>query len=964
MASNDISDLLIDKDLGPVSAYAMAVAAGYTGTEEQFAEDLANAGQNVQAVTEAAQQATAAASRAADAAATASAAYNTDLLAVTFDQTESYAKGQHVIYSGKYYVLPNGHDANVTWENTTKTEEKVGNEIRDLKSAIESQRQTFNIFPQGKYASQVQKGNPTTINGRTYNVLPNGEIFVTGATASAGSTYYIATTAALEGWTHFVLPAGTYRFYTNEEYSQYLNIGVRRAGESSPSFYFSRTGKIKTFDVDTVIGITIEIKAARVLPEEGLLVQPMIANVDADYGYIAPWASLANYMPQVVKTTTENETHVNRLLDAMQYEENGENWWDVNDAVFYSRSFNKRSALKHIRDIKIVTANENDIFTMTDTEMLSDGTYEIHIVANGTDLYGFVIPASASPVWQTVNKNGRSVSVLCDTEGLEYPNKYIATTESITINKKCVLVLDNTLAKSYGIPESKAVGDRLNSIDNAIAETNQSIDKISDKIDNVDPLLMLHTVKYNWSFWGTAGNPTGWVKGTFDRKTGAANSQQYYMRTLDTVDIIHSIPGARQFTVTAPEGYAIQVCEYDVNDDSFIKSYGLNDIRDEDATRSITINVEHGRNYKFALGRFANNDSSSYITDTFVNSIELLVYANYDIEDINDYYFPYIDNVVDKINEKSNEISENSFGFIFITDHHYLRNAYQSPKLIHYLLKNTGIHTVIFGGDAFQNWKDRNEQNRYVNMVYTSLESCGETDFYCVAGNHEWNDMENEHNTQAGLNAITTNRQRNHVPAMDQYGDYYFDDVVSKTRIFFLSTTIQAALPWTSILWLGNSLKDVPDGYNVMVIVHAGLLREDGVVYQKNTYMNVSKLLGAFDRSEIVELYDTASTLRGTFDYTNKNGTAICYICGHCHNDFHITKADNEHHVLVFSTTGDLYKNASGDHYSFVDEGGQTIIRNVGTIYEQAFDVIQIDPTAKKVYCTRVGAGLDREFVY
>lgn len=138
MASNDISDLLIDKDLGPVSAYAMAVEAGYTGTEEQFAEDLANAGQNVQAVTEAAQQATAAATRAADAAATASAAYNTDLLAVTFDQTESYVKGKHVIYSGKYYVLPNGHDANVTWENTTKTEEKVGNEISDLKSAVSS----------------------------------------------------------------------------------------------------------------------------------------------------------------------------------------------------------------------------------------------------------------------------------------------------------------------------------------------------------------------------------------------------------------------------------------------------------------------------------------------------------------------------------------------------------------------------------------------------------------------------------------------------------------------------------------------------------------------------------------------------------------------------------------------------------------------------------------------------------
>ena len=185
MASNDISDLLIDKDLGPVSAYAMAVEAGYTGTEEQFAEDLANAGQNVQAVTEAAQQAAAAASRAADAAATASAAYNTDLLAVTFDQTESYTKGKHVIYSGKYYVLPNGHDANVTWENTTKTEEKVGNEISDLKSAFVASEtiQITNVsVTDGRYINQT--GGTATASNSGYTdpipVTPGDRVTLSG----------------------------------------------------------------------------------------------------------------------------------------------------------------------------------------------------------------------------------------------------------------------------------------------------------------------------------------------------------------------------------------------------------------------------------------------------------------------------------------------------------------------------------------------------------------------------------------------------------------------------------------------------------------------------------------------------------------------------------------------------------------------------------------------------------------
>lgn len=33
-------------DLGPVSAYAIAVAAGYTGTEEEFAEDMGNSADN------------------------------------------------------------------------------------------------------------------------------------------------------------------------------------------------------------------------------------------------------------------------------------------------------------------------------------------------------------------------------------------------------------------------------------------------------------------------------------------------------------------------------------------------------------------------------------------------------------------------------------------------------------------------------------------------------------------------------------------------------------------------------------------------------------------------------------------------------------------------------------------------------------------------------------------------------
>ena len=47
----------INKDLGLVTAYAYAVSKGYTGTEEEFAQHIANVGQTAQAAAESAESA-------------------------------------------------------------------------------------------------------------------------------------------------------------------------------------------------------------------------------------------------------------------------------------------------------------------------------------------------------------------------------------------------------------------------------------------------------------------------------------------------------------------------------------------------------------------------------------------------------------------------------------------------------------------------------------------------------------------------------------------------------------------------------------------------------------------------------------------------------------------------------------------------------------------------------------------
>lgn len=140
---------VIEKNLGPVSAYAVAVANGYEGTEEQWAAEIAAASQNAQAAagsaTEAAGSAAAAAqsvieanaakTAAQQAAESASAAYGTDLLAATFSADAPYVSGQYVIYNGGLYVFTADHPAGA-WIGTDARRVQVGGELTDLKSAI------------------------------------------------------------------------------------------------------------------------------------------------------------------------------------------------------------------------------------------------------------------------------------------------------------------------------------------------------------------------------------------------------------------------------------------------------------------------------------------------------------------------------------------------------------------------------------------------------------------------------------------------------------------------------------------------------------------------------------------------------------------------------------------------------------------------------------------------------------
>lgn len=111
----------------PVDAYQMAVAGGYTGTKEQFEQDMGNSGTNAINAADSAAAAAASATTAANAAGN---------LAPAYSASATYAVGDHVLYDGGYYVCTTAITTAEAWTAAHWTAAKVGPEITDLKTQI------------------------------------------------------------------------------------------------------------------------------------------------------------------------------------------------------------------------------------------------------------------------------------------------------------------------------------------------------------------------------------------------------------------------------------------------------------------------------------------------------------------------------------------------------------------------------------------------------------------------------------------------------------------------------------------------------------------------------------------------------------------------------------------------------------------------------------------------------------
>lgn len=324
-----------------------------------------------------------------------------------------------------------------------------------------------------------------------------------------------------------------------------------------------------------------------------------------------------------------------------------------------------------------------------------------------------------------------------------------------------------------------------------------------------------------------------------------------------------------------------------------------------------------------------------------------------------DYYNTnnYLAGRINAVNSIANTLSNNSARMFFITDYHHgsNSNANNSPKLINKIISDTGIRNIVFGGDAYDKENSPNKaQNKFFEFLemFRPLEK--RANVFYTTGNHEYNNPAADPLLNENMLTMRTiyEMYMGHTPPkvtrITDTNAFYYDDDVSKIRIYCLDCDYGSSITMNLRKNMLATLSEVPEGFAVLVFSHTGTstTTPPAIINRMNQICQVCAAMN----DGVSTTVEYTSSDHVTYDFTGKARTFIGVISGHTHKDGYVYY-DNRFPVI--STTCDAY----GKQSSHPE-------RVPGTILEQAFDVVQVDVTAKRIYLTRIGWGEDRVFSF
>lgn len=493
----------------------------------------------------------------------------------------------------------------------------------------------------------------------------------------------------------------------------------------------------------------------------------------------------------------------------------------------------------------------------------------------------------------------------------------------------------------------KTIPESYTELDGSVKQLREDLEDVNSKIDYNKTAM-----SYGYNSYVDVGE---WENGML--YNGSDVERDYAIRTKEKVTIDENM----MVMDLDPAKFVWQAVQY-AQDGTFEKNSTVNSsggkvfefdksklyrfiIRSTDGTTPIT-NIKKTKNtIKFF---YENNLFNEFAKSDVVNrDIENLKKLKEYIGEYPSVYKRQLEKRIEQINDKSKEIGTNGDMFIFITDMHNpyapfvdkpisIRQNLRAIPLIKKVLECTPCNKVFVGGDlAFSSLSANNTRELAYNQCRTVVNRFNElidVPVYFIKGNHDDNGytdntyyMDNQlyplFNACLEKDKDVTWGDRNKLY-------WYVDNPIAKIRYICLNTFPRKSDGTQSVgaeddqkSWLKNVALNVPDnGWVAVILAH--------------------KI--HWDIQEIAkEKMDSGVTV------------AFC-LGGHEHRDTFIpyTDLENGKGVNFVQTTCDA---------CYADDGYG---RTAGTDNENAFDVVTIDKTQRKIVMYRIGAGDIRSFDY
>lgn len=324
------------------------------------------------------------------------------------------------------------------------------------------------------------------------------------------------------------------------------------------------------------------------------------------------------------------------------------------------------------------------------------------------------------------------------------------------------------------------------------------------------------------------------------------------------------------------------------------------------------------------------------------------------------YFESNLSQGIDRVNQNMGEAGPNSMSFLFITDMHWGGNAKHSPALVHEVMKHTGLPLMVNGGDLF----DQGEKSAMRNEVTTAINTVQYpgTFMATVRGNHDgnWNNWGGQHDHPDwkfsysdiyGYEFAYMMRNKNLV------NDFHYLNIGNDFTYTF-TTSDGSGQVWRFIC---VDTLDLDGGTNINIDSFkkiCDLLKEskhENIVFVAHIFSN-NHVHTDFEKDleKVIDARNSQGTTTvswGSVDFSQTDNTSKIIVCfgGHEHEDYDWTTPNGVPFILTDSDNAPRTETTKYGH-------------DYGTIGEQCFDIMTINPSAKKIKAVRIGRGIDRSW--